>query len=362
MTPAQRSTFGHLNRRSFLRYSAFAGAALGGAGALAACGGNSGGSSGGTTEDGSKYGSVAVQLSWLKNIEFAGEYFADSKGYFKEAGFGSVDLVAGGAASTSVEAGLDTGKVWLGLSAPQTTAPAILEGLPAKIVATTYQKNPFAIVSAAAKPLESPQDMKGRKIGVQDTNQLIFNALLTANGLKPGDVTVVPAQYDPTPLANGEVDGWVSYVTNEPITLAAKGFQNTHFLFADFDLPLVAETLTVAQSTIDKERDKLKAFLAAEIKGWKDAVADPAESARLAVEVYGKDQKLDLAEQTKEASAQNELVVSADTAANGLLSMTDALIEQNIAALRAAKIDIKAAQLFDLSVLREVYAENPGLK
>jgi ABC-type nitrate/sulfonate/bicarbonate transport system substrate-binding protein len=362
MTPAQRSTFGHLNRRSFLRYSAFAGAALGGAGALAACGGNSGGSSGGTTEDGSKYGSVAVQLSWLKNIEFAGEYFADSKGYFKEAGFGSVDLVAGGAASTSVEAGLDTGKVWLGLSAPQTTAPAILEGLPAKIVATTYQKNPFAIVSAAARPLRSPQDMKGRKIGVQDTNQLIFNALLTANGLKPGDVTVVPAQYDPTPLANGEVDGWVSYVTNEPITLAAKGFQNTHFLFADFDLPLVAETLTVAQSTIDKERDKLKAFLAAEIKGWKDAVADPAESARLAVEVYGKDQKLDLAEQTKEASAQNELVVSADTAANGLLSMTDALIEQNIAALRAAKIDIKAAQLFDLSVLREVYAENPGLK
>ncbi|WP_040870544.1 ABC transporter substrate-binding protein [Nocardia exalbida] len=362
MTPAQRSTSGHLNRRSFLRYSAFAGAALGGAGALAACGGNSGGSSGGTTEDGSKYGSVAVQLSWLKNIEFAGEYFADSKGYFKEAGFGSVDLVAGGAASTSVEAGLDTGKVWLGLSAPQTTAPAILEGLPAKIVATTYQKNPFAIVSAAAKPIRSPQDMKGRKIGVQDTNQLIFNALLTANGLKPGDVTVVPAQYDPTPLANGEVDGWVSYVTNEPITLAAKGFQNTHFLFADFDLPLVAETLTVAQSTIDKERDKLKAFLAAEIKGWKDAVADPAESARLAVEVYGKDQKLDLAEQTKEASAQNELVVSADTAANGLLSMTDALIEQNIAALRAAKIDIKAAQLFDLSVLREVYAENPGLK
>ncbi|MGY2009212.1 ABC transporter substrate-binding protein [Nocardia gipuzkoensis] len=362
MTPVQRSTFGHLNRRSFFRYSALAGAALGGAGALAACGGNSGDSSGGTTADGSKYGRVAVQLSWLKNIEFAGEYFADAKGYFREAGFGSVDLIAGGAASTSVEAGLDTGKVWLGLSAPQTTAPAILEGLPAKIVATTYQKNPFAIVSSAARPIKSPEDMRGRKIGVQDTNQLIFNALLTANGMKPGDVTVVPAQFDPTPLANGEVDGWVSYVTNEPITLAAKGFQNTHFLFADFNLPLVAETLTVAQSTIDNERDKLKAFLVAEIKGWKDAVADPAESARLAVEVYGKDQKLDLAEQTKEAIAQNDLVVSADTAANGLLSMTDALIEQNIAALRTAKIDIKAAQLFDLSVLREVYAENPGLK
>ncbi|MEU2033115.1 ABC transporter substrate-binding protein [Nocardia amamiensis] len=362
MTPVQRSTFGHLNRRTFLRYSSLTAAVLGGSAALAACGGETSDTSGGSTPDGSKYGKVAVQLSWLKNIEFAGEYFADARGYFKEAGFGAVDLIAGGAASTSVEAGLDTGKVWLGLSAPQTTAPAILEGLPAKIVATTYQKNPFAIVSSAAKPIRTPGEMKGRKIGVQDTNQLIFNALLTANGMKPGDVTVVPAQFDPTPLANGEVDGWVSYVTNEPITLAAKGFQNTHFLFADFNLPLVAETLTVAQSTIDKERDKLKAFLAAEIKGWKDAVANPAESARLAVEVYGKDQKLDLAEQTQEAIAQNDLVVSPDTAANGLLTMTDALIEQNIAALRTAEIDIKAQQLFDLSVLREVYAENPGLK
>ncbi|WP_433758602.1 ABC transporter substrate-binding protein [Nocardia sp. CA-135398] len=363
MNPVQRSTFGpNLNRRSLLRYSALAGAALGGASLLAACGDDSKDSSGGSVADGSKYGSVAIQLSWLKNIEFAGEYFADAKGYYKEAGFGSVNLIAGGAASTSVEAGLDTGKVWLGTSAPQTTAPAILEGLPAKIVATTYQKNPFCIVSSAAKPIKTPQDMKGRKIGVQDTNQLIFNALLNANGMKPSDVTIVPAQYDPTPLANGEVDGWVSYVTNEPITLTAKGFPNINFLFADYNLPLVAETLTVKQSTIDKERDKLKAFLIAEIKGWKDAVANPAESARLAVEVYGKDQKLDLNEQTQEATAQNGLVVSADSTANGLLTMTDQLIEQNIAALRNAKIDIKAEQLFDLSVLREVYAENPGLK
>ncbi|MFI9401782.1 ABC transporter substrate-binding protein [Nocardia sp. NPDC052316] len=346
-----------LNRRSLLRYSALAGAGL-----LAACGGDATDPLGGSTPDGSEYGTVALQLSWLKNIEFAGEYFADSKGYFQEAGFGSVELIAGGSASTAVEAGLDTGKIWLGLSAPQTTARAVLEGLPAKIVATTYQKNPFAIVSSAAKPIKTPEDMKGRKIGVQDTNQLIFHALLVANGMKPGDVTVVPAQFDPSPLASGEVDGWVSYVTNEPITLTARGFANTHFLFADYNLPLVAETFTVAQSTIDKEREKLKAFLVAEIKGWKDAVADPAASARLAVEVYGKDQQLDLAEQTKAAVAQNDLVTSPDTAANGLLTMTDRLIEQNITALRAAELAITADQLFDLSVLREVYVENPGLK
>ncbi|MFJ4653083.1 ABC transporter substrate-binding protein [Nocardia sp. NPDC088792] len=361
--PASQLSQSALGRRSFLRYAGLAGAAAGAAGVLAACGKSSSGSGGnGTVADGSKYGTVAVQLSWLKNIEFAGEYFADSKGYYKAAGFGSVNLVAGGAASTSVEAGLGTGKIWIGMSAPQTTAPAVLEGLAAKIVGTTYQKNPFCIVSSAAKPIKTPQDMKGRKIGVQDTNQLIFNALLTANGLTPNDVKIVPAQFDPSPLANGEVDGWVSYVTNEPITLSAKGFNNTNFLFADYGLPLVAETLTVSQNTIDKERDKLKAFLIAEIKGWKDAVADPAESARLAVDVYGKDQRLDKDEQTKEATAQNGIVASPDTKTNGLLTMTDALIADNIAALAKAKITIKAEQLFDLSVLREVYTEHPELK
>ncbi|MTE16617.1 ABC transporter substrate-binding protein [Nocardia aurantiaca] len=356
--PASQLSMG---RRSFFRYAGLAGAALGGAGLLAACGTDSG-SGNGSSADGSKFGTVAVQLSWLKNIEFAGEYFADSKGYYKEAGFGSVNLVAGGAASTSVEAGLGTGKIWIGMSAPQTTAPAVLEGLSAKIVGTTYQKNPFCIVSSAKNPIHSPQEMKGRKIGVQDTNQLIFTALLTANGMSPSDVTIVPAQYDPTPLANGEVDGWVSYATNEPITLASKGFQNYNFLFADFGLPLVAETLTVHQKTIDKERDKLKAFLVAEIKGWKDAVANAEEAARLAVEVYGKDQRLEQREQTMEAMAQNGLVVSADTKANGLFTMTDDLIAQNIAALGKAKIDIKADKLFDLSVLEEVFAEHPELK
>ena len=352
-----------LHRREFLRYATLAGLTVGGAGVLAACGGSDSSSSASSTpSDGSKFGKVAVQLSWIKNIEFAGEYFALEKGYYTDAGFSGVDLVAGGAAGTGVEAGLDTGKIWIGMSAPQLTAPAVLGGLPAKIVGATYQKNPFAIVSSAAKPINTPQDMVGRKIGVQDSNQLVFGALLDANGIDPKSITVVPAQFDPSPLANGEVDGWVSYVTNEPITLASKGFPNHAMLFADFNLPLVAETFTVKQETIDNERDKLKAFLVAEIKGWQDAIADPAESGRLAAEVYGKDQNLDVAEQTEEAKAQVGLVVSADTKANGLFTMTPALIEENITALKAAKLDIAAGDLFDMSLIDEIYAEHPDLK
>lgn len=347
-----------VDRRSFLRYSMLAGGAagaLGASGVLAAC--SSGSSS--STSGGAK----KVQLSWIKNIEFAGEYHALNKGYYKAAGFTpDPELVTGGGAGTGVETGLTSNKVWIGMTAPQLTAPVILQGAKLKTVAATYQKNPFCIMSSAKTPITTPAEMKGKKIGVQASNENVFKALLTANNLSESDVDKITVQYDPTPLTKGEVDGWVAYSTNEPITLAAQGFPTATLLFADHNLPLVAETLVVRQETIDSERDLLKKFLKAEIQGWNDAVADPRASAELAVNVYGKNLGLKVDDQTKEATAQNDLVVSADTKANGLLTMTDALIAENIEALAKAGYTIKAADIFDMSLISEVYQENPDLK
>ena len=124
-----------------------------------------------------------------------------------------------------------------------------------------------------------------------------------------------------------------------------------------------ASRFTVKQETIDNERDKLKAFLIAEIKGWRDAIADPAESARLAAEVYGKDQHLDVAEQTRGGEGsdrsrrlqrhQGQRPVHHDPRTS---------IDENIAALKTAKLDIAAADLFDLSIIDEIYKEHPDLK
>jgi ABC-type nitrate/sulfonate/bicarbonate transport system substrate-binding protein len=203
--------------------------------------------------------------------------------------------------------------------------------------------------------------MIGKRIGVQDSNDIVWNALLAANGIEPGQVTRVPFQYDPTPITTGDVDGYIGYSTSGAATLSRRGFPATQFLFADNGLPLVGETLVVAQQTIDEERDKLKAFLTALARGWSDAVAEPAEAARLATEVYGKDQNLNAGEQEAIMRRQMELIVSPETQANGLLTVSDELIAANMAALGLAGIGMPAEQLFDLAPLREVYRDNPGL-
>ncbi len=309
------------------------------------------------------FGDISVQLSWIKNIEFGGEYFADSKGYYREAGFNKVDLVTGPV--DSADALVLAGNITVGLSAPDATARFITEqGGPLKIIGSTFQKNPFCILSLEeGKPIRTPADLAGKTLGIQaGTNQSIFAGFLKANNIDPASINQVVVQYEPTPLTEKKVDGFMAYLTNEPFIVKAGGFTPVTLAFADNGLPLTAETFTVLQETIDGQRDMLKAFLRAEIRGWTDAVNDPAGAAKLAVEVYGKDLGLDLPGQVEQATAQNELVVSADTEANGLFTLTPALIENIITALGNIGISITADELFDLSLLNEVYAESPELK
>src|SRR5690349_14714721 len=124
--PLIRTVANDVSRRTFLRVAGLSVAAISGTTLLAACASDApvtgsttpAGTTGGTPN----YGKITLQLSWVKNIEFAGEFFADSKGYFKQAGFSEVEMVSG---PTDTEAAIVAGKVDIGLTAPNSTATLI---------------------------------------------------------------------------------------------------------------------------------------------------------------------------------------------------------------------------------------------
>lgn len=308
-----------------------------------------------------EFGDITLQLSWIKNHEFIGEYFAETNGYYEEVGFSSVNLVPG--PSTGI-ADLMQGSATVAINDAVSMGTAIAnEGATVKIIGATYQSNPFTILSLAdGGNIQTPDDLIGKSIGVQDSNTSLFNALLLANDIDPGDVTVVPVQYDASVLTNGEVDGFMAYLTNESIIVENEGFATTNLPFADNGLPFVAETFSATDESIENDRELLKAFLRAEILGWTDALADPEEGVRMAVEEFGADLGLDFDVEMQSATAQNEdLVVSDETAENGLFTVSDSLQAQTMATLAAAGLDLEASDLFDLSLLAEVYEEFPEL-
>lgn len=354
-------------RRTFLASAGLGAASLV---ALAACGGTDAGPAGQASPSGGgassvapgAYGTLSVQLSWIKNIEFAGEFFADSKGYYTAAGFDKVDLVTGPV--DSADTLVSTGTIDVGLSAPDATARLITEqGADLVIIGSTFQKNPFCILSLEeGEPIRTVADLAGKRIGIQaGTNQSIFEGFCKANEVDTSTFTTTVVQFEPTPLTEKKVDGFMAYTTNEPFLVEADGFTPVTLPFADNGLPLTAETFCVTRSALAADRDRFKAFLKAEIQGWNDAVADPEAGAKLAVDTYGKGLGLKYESQLDQLKAQNELVVSADTKANGLFTLTDALVAQIISAIAAIGITITAEELFDLSLLDEIYAAEPDL-
>lgn len=347
-----------MSRRALLRDGMLASGLMLGAPLLAACGN-------GSKAEPAKaraIGAGSLRLPWVENVEFAGSYIADTNGYYKADGFSSFTLIPGGPAATPPETDLVAGKALFGISAPALVASAVVRGgAGIKIIGAQFQKNPYVIVSMASKPIKTPRDMIGKKIGVQALNESVWAAFLKANHINPNSITKVPVQFDPSPLTTGTVDGWVGFITEEPIALRSKGFKVVTFLFANEGFPLLGDVYVVTDQTIKERRDPLKAFLRAQIRGWKQALADPALGARLAVEKYGKNLGLNVAEQTLESQAQNMLVLTDDTQKNGLFTITPELIARNIATLKLGGTNVTAEQLFDLSVLTEVYRENPAL-
>lgn len=307
------------------------------------------------------FGDITVQLSWIKNAEFAGEFFAEENGYYADAGFDTVTLNPGPGAIENLVA---SGQAEFGTSNTIATAQVVAEeDAPLKIVAAKFQRNPFTVLSLAeGANIATPQDLVGTTIGVQaGGNEALFAALLEVNGIDPADVTVVPVEYDPAPLIDGEVDGFFAYVTNESITVEFAGHAVTNLMLNDNGLPFVAEAIITTDEIIAERPDMVKAFLEATILGWKDALADPEEGARLAVEVYGADLDLQLDKEVEQAIVQNELVLTPDVEANGLLTITDELIAENLRTLATAGIELEADELFDLSLLDELLDEKPEL-
>lgn len=358
------------DRRNFLRLVGAGGAAAGGGFLLAACGSSASSSSGSSSAAAAgtasasgtaSFGSTAIQLSWVKNVEFAGEYFATEKGYYKDAGFSSVNLIAGGG-QTPTESVILAGQALVGMSSLPETAASVAQGAGLKVIAVGYQINPFCLLSLKEKtPIATIADLKGKSVGVQSDNQVAFQGFLKANNLTSADVDIVATQYSVSPLEAGKYDAQIAFTTNEAIAVKQDGYTPVILPFATNGLGFATNPYFVTNESLSSKRDELKALFVAEIRGWTDAVRDPAQAAKYAVEIFGKDQNLEVGEQTMEAQAANALIVSADTNKNGLFTMTDSLISSTIASLKAMGTNVTAANLFDFSLLSEIYQEHPDL-
>jgi ABC-type nitrate/sulfonate/bicarbonate transport system substrate-binding protein len=324
---------------------------LGGTGSvLAACGDDD--SSGATTTvkagGGAATQKLTLQAAWINDAEFMGYFLAIDKGLYKAQGIDLTYLPGG--PDVIPESSLLSGKADVALTTPDTTIKAITtEGAKFKIIGTQFQKNPIGVVTLKKNNISKPQDLVGKKLAVPPVNTLSVEAMLKINGIDPSKVTIVPYQYDPTPLIKGEVDATIDFAVNVPYTIQQAGADPSWFLLYDFGFTIYNDTVVVTEDTLKNKRDLLVKFLRASRQGWDENFKDPATYPPQFKDTWFKGTGRTVENEIFFNKTQKDLIVSS----SGIFTMTDADIDKNIKALEA--IGIKATKaMFDTSLAKEI--------
>ena len=293
---------------------------------------------------------VALQLSWLHSVQFAGSYIAEERGWWREAGL-DVALLQGGP-NAPVEPPVVSGAALVGISAADYTAAAVEQGAPFRILAVAMQKNPFVIASLPGNPVEVPADLEGKRIGMALANMPVLEALCTLNDVDITAITVVPTQYSAAPLVNGEVDCLLCWETDLPVAMAVQGIESVTMLLADHGYAVHSQTYIATEDSLANRRGDLVALLAGEVRGWEAYHDDTEAAARLTVERFP-DAGLDLETQRLQAARQVPLMFSDLTEQYGFGWWTEEAVAANIETLALLGREV-SPDLWDRSILDEV--------
>ncbi|WP_323766498.1 ABC transporter substrate-binding protein [Marinovum sp.] len=227
---------------------------------------------------------VTLQLGWLASNGILGEVVADKKGFFAEEGL-SLEIVPGGPNVDGV-ASVASGRANLGsISSSPSLMLARSAGLPVKCIAAGYQEHPFTYFSLKDNPVNTPQDLIGKKVATNGTARILLRALLAKNEISEEDVEVMVMGSDMAPLMTGQVDVVTGWKTNTS-ALAVLGDQRTDMTLWDAGIQLYANPYYVTDSTLSEHREQVNGMLRAIAKGWGYVHDNREEAVDILVERY----------------------------------------------------------------------------
>ena len=291
---------------------------------------------------------LTMQAAWINDAEFIGYFAAIDEGFYTAEGL-DLTYLSGGP-DVIPESSLLSAKADISLTAIETTVPAITEqGAKFKIIGAQYQKNPIGVVSLASSNIKEPKDLIGKILACPPVNLVSVQAMLKLSGVPEDQVRIVPYEYDPTPLIEGNIDASIDFTTNVPFTIQQSGHEASSFLLYDFGFTTYADTVVVTEETLATKRPELVKWLRASRKGWEAVFTDPEGYPSKFAETWFKGTGRTIENEAFFANAEKSIIESP----SGIFALTEEGIAQNIEAL--GQVGIKAtADMFDTTLLAEI--------
>lgn len=248
---------------------------------------------------------IYLQLRWHHQFQFAGYYAALEKGYYKKAGL-DVIINAGSPEKKPVQEVLQ-GRAQYG----EANSELLLErlrGAPLVALAAIYQHSPSVLIARKDSEISSPDDLVGKKVMLLDQSMdADFIAMFNNEGVNISGINVIPSSYDIHDLANGTVDAFNSYLSNEPYYLKKQGVKFTVLNPRNYGVDFYSDILFTSEDELEKHPERVQAFRQASLEGWYYAMDHPQEIIDLLINNYKVDKSREHLE--FEAEAIRSLIV-----------------------------------------------------
>jgi putative hydroxymethylpyrimidine transport system substrate-binding protein len=225
---------------------------------------------------GSKH--VELMLDYFPNADHAGIYAAQAGGHFEQAGLDVAIRQPPDPAAPIKQ--VAAGRVDLAISYEPEVLRARDQGLPVISVGAIVQKPLTSIISLPEAGIRDPADLEGKTVGTAgiDYQSAYLRTILLEAGVPPRTVKERNVGFSLTPaLLTGRVDAVLGAFWNyEGTELRLRGKRPRIIRMEDAGVPTYNELVLVANKrTLERDAEKLRAFIGALSRGTRDLREDP---------------------------------------------------------------------------------------
>jgi NitT/TauT family transport system substrate-binding protein len=227
---------------------------------------------------------LTVRFTWKLKGEYAPLYVALDKGYFKAEGL-DVQLAEGNGAQNVLRA-VAAGNEKFGYGPAVAAAQAVTQGLPVKVAALYQTSAPMGVIAFPEVQLKSPKDLEGKRlaISVGETFGDMIRPFTRINKVDIGKIQLIQMDSSArtTQFLTRKIDVMSVYLSNELPQLERRvGTKFNVMNVADFGLKVLGSSMYVSNAFAEQNPEAVKKLLRATAKGYRDAMANPKEAAKI---------------------------------------------------------------------------------
>jgi NitT/TauT family transport system substrate-binding protein len=266
---------------------------------------------------------ITIAMPYIPNVQFGYYYMADKQGFYAQEG---IKVNFDYNFETDVVQRVAQGTVQFGMASGDSVLLARAQGLPVRTIATSSQRFPAVFFSKADAGIATPEDLKGKTVGIPGrfgASYIGLLALLYATKIPESELTIQEIGFAQlAALSEDKVQVASGYGNNEPIQLESQGVKLNVIKVSDY-YPLASDGIITSEQMITDEPELVRAFVRATLRGMQAVIDDEAAAFDTALTYIPEAQHGDVELQKKVLAATTPFWQSDLTKQNGL-GYTDA--------------------------------------